>query len=215
MQWISRRHGFFESRYIHVNPVIVGPSEERLSIYWERDFERLEDPFPLERRAPQPGDVVFPAGAYEFDYWGLELTTDPSQAVTFALNGEVGEFFDGDQRRFTASLMARRAPHWNLGLELVDQFVEREDPEQGTVDFDSRVARIRLGYDWSNAFGLDLFTQWNNDEQLLLSQLRAHWIFGDESDLYFVVTDARDDDRGDFAPRRSELTLKLSYARQL
>jgi hypothetical protein len=58
----------------------------------------------------------------------------------------------------------------------------------------------------------DFFSQWNSAEQRLVSQFRTHWLFGDESDLFVVLSDARVDDHRNFAPRSSELTMKLNYA---
>jgi len=48
-----------------------------------------------------------------------------------------------------------------------------------------------------------------------VSQLRAHYLFGAESDIYFVVTDGRSDGTHDWATRSSEVTLKISYVMQL
>jgi hypothetical protein len=207
--WIDRRHGPFESRYVHVNPVIVGPSEQRLSIYWERDFDRIfaGEEFALD-------EMVFAAGDYTYDYWGLALETDPSHWWNVGAEGVRGDFFDGAQERVQVSGGVRRAPHWTARLQFERARIERD--ESGTTQlFDSDLVRLRLGWAFTNAFTLQLFTQYNATSDLVLSQLRAHWIFGDESDLYLVVADARDDHRLGWTPRRSELTLKLSYARQL
>lgn len=210
--WIDRRSGPFESRYIHVNPVVVGPSEQRVSVYWERDFDRL-----FEGGEFQLDEVLFGAGDYTYDYWGTILETDPSHWWNVSLEGVRGDFFDGEQERLKLSVGLLHAPHWNTRLQYEHARIERDDPEDpdGRQVFDSDLLRLRLGWSPTNSFGVQLFTQYNATNDLVLSQLRAHWIFGDESDLYLVVADARDDERFDWAPRRSEITLKLSYARQL
>jgi hypothetical protein len=202
--WIDRRNGPFESRYIHVNPVVVGPNEERVSLYWERDFDRLFEPFPI---GP---DIEFPEGEFTYDYWGAELQTNPSHWWHAALDARRGEFFDGDLSEVTLALGLRRAPRWQASVE-----IERARLERAGSRFDSDVVRLRVGHDWNNNFGVDVFAQYNASQDLVLSQWRAHWIFGDESDLYFVVTDARDDGTRDWSVRRGEFTLKLSYSRLL
>ena len=58
-------------------------------------------------------------------------------------------------------------------------------------------------------------TQWNDADGVILSQVRAHWIFGDESDLYFVINDEREDEAGRYSPRRGEWVLKLGYVKSL
>ncbi len=211
--WFDNREGPFESRYIHINPVAVGPSEQRVSVFFERDFDRLLEPFELGSKGKDP-DVVVPIGAYTYDYWGALLETDPSHWWTMSFEGRWGEFFDGTLSEGTLSLGIERAPHWKLRLEF-ERARARREAVGGKQAFDSDLVRLRVGYDASNQFGIDLFAQYNAAEDLMLSQLRAHWIFGDESDLYLVFTDARDDGSRDWKPRRQEGTVKLSYARRL
>jgi hypothetical protein len=211
--WIDRRHEGFESRYIHVNPVAVGPSEARLGVYWEQDFDRLYDPFPLGDPA-DPESVVFPTGDYTYTYVGVSAETDPSQSLAVAFDGTWGEFFDGDQTVLDFSGRLQRVPHWTVSAEYERARIEREGLFQ-TQRFESDVVRLRLAWDLNNSFGIDLFTQLNTTSDIVVSQLRAHYLFGDESDIYFVVTDGRSDGTRDWATRSSEITLKISYVMQL
>ena len=59
------------------------------------------------------------------------------------------------------------------------------------------------------------FLQLNTTNNILVSQLRAHFLFGDESDIYFVVTDGRSDGTHNWTTRESTITLKISYVMQL
>lgn len=207
--WFRRRHVALESRYVHVNPVLVGPSEERLSFWWERDFERLFEPF------TPGGDVELPTGDYEFDFFGASLSSDPSRSLRGAVETEWGEFYDGDKVTGRATATLRAAPHWTVDFSYEINHIERTTADRVRQEFDSNLLRLRVGWDLDNAFGVRLFTQWNDADSVVFTQMRAHWIFGDESDLYFVITDEREDDRRDFAPRRGEYVLKLGYSRAL
>lgn len=211
--WIDRRHEGFESRYIHVNPVLVGHSEQRLGFYWEQDFDRLYEPFEMG----DPSDstsVVFPIGDYTYEYVGFNVETDPSQWWALALDATAGEFFDGDQWVLKLSGQVQRAPHWTASAEYERARIERDGPTS-TQKLESDVVRVRLGWDLNNSFGVDLFTQLNTTDDIVVSQLRAHYLFGDESDIYFVVGDGRGDGSRDWTTRRSEITLKVSYVMQL
>lgn len=211
--WIDRRHEGFESRYIHINPVAVGPSEQRLGFYWEQDFDRLYDPFPMG----DPGDstsVVFPTGDYTYSYFGLNAETDPSQWWALSFDATAGEFFDGNQFLLGFGARVQSVPHWTVEAEYERARIDRSGPVQ-EQQFESDVVRLRLAFDLDNSFGIDLFTQLNTTNDLVVSQFRAHYLFGDESDIYFVVTDGRADGTQNWAPRSSEITLKISYVMQI
>ena len=211
--WIDRRHQGFESRYIHVNPVVVGQSEQRIGVFFEQDFDRLYDPFPLGDPT-DPESVVFPTGDYTYSYFGLNAETDPSQWWAISFRGTFGEFFDGNQTLLDFSARLQRVPHWTVAAEYEQARIDRDGPTQ-QQQFESDVVRLRLAWDLNNAFGIDLFTQLNTTNDIVVSQLRAHYLFGDESDIYFVVTDGRGDSSLDWAARSSEITLKVSYVMQL
>ena len=211
--WIDRRHEGFESRYIHVNPVLVGQSEQRLGVFWENDFDRLYDPFPMGDPG-DPSSVVFPTGDYTYSYVGVNAETDPSQWWALAFEGTWGEFFDGEQALLNFAGRLQRVPHWTAAVEYDRARIDRSGPTQ-TQNFESDVLRVRLGWDLNNSFGVDLFTQLNTTNDIVVSQFRAHYLFGDESDIYFVVTDGRSDGTHDWATRESSITLKISYVMQL
>jgi len=202
----ERRHGDFETRYTHFHPVIVAANEARLGAFWDTNFERLFEPFAVG------GDVVIPAGDYDFHEWGVNGSSDPSQAVVLSGHVRWGDYFDADASTLELELEGHWAPHWTAAVVWVRDRIERDDPG-GTQSLESDVARVRLSLDVSNDLSLDLFTQWNSEARRVLSQFRAHYLFGDESDVYVVVGDARDDER--FAPRQQEWVLKVAWARRL
>jgi hypothetical protein len=208
-QWIDRRHGDRETRFIHLHPVVVGAGESELGIIYENSYERLFGPFPLG------GDVVFPEGGYDFDRWGVNLGTDPSRTFSASLVAYDGGFFDADQRSLTVTTAFLMPPHVTTSVEYELERIERVAADGLEQEFASDLLRLRLELDVSNSLTLNLFTQWNETENLLLSQIRGHYIFGDESDVYVVIADDRADGSGDFNPRRGEWTLKFNYARRL
>jgi hypothetical protein len=222
---LDRRRGPLEARQMFVGSTLVGPSEERVGFYWRWDFDRLFGPgFGLGPKPDETFDVVFPAGEYHYGFLGFELQTDPSHWWTARVAGVTGEFFDGSRTNVNTRVDVRFAPHVVIGAETVSERIERDAEDGGKRRFNSDLLRFRLGVDLNTSFGLDVFAQYNSEQRLGLSQVRAHWIFGDESDLYLVFNDARDADivvgtdrfRVDLGDRRrNDWTLKLSYAHQL
>ncbi len=208
-EWIDRRDGLFASRNLWVEAAAFGPGDEKLGLYVSDSFERLFEDFDL-------GEVGFPSGDYTFTRPGIALAGNPSWPLAFELEGEVGPYYDGFLKSLSGSLVARWAPHLSISLEGESHRLHRDDPVSGEVQrFDADIARLRLQIDFTNAWSLAVFTQWNSVQEGLYSQARLHWIFGNESDFYLVFSDVRTDGSMDFAPREADLTLKLSYSIRL
>jgi hypothetical protein len=144
----------------------------------------------------------------------LNAETDPSQWLAVGFDGTVGDFFDGEQTLLDFTGRWQRIPHWTVSAEYERARIERTGPSQ-TQKFESDVVRLRIAWDLNNSFGIDLFSQLNTTNDVVVSQLRAHYLFGNESDIYFVVTDGRSDGTRNWATRRSEITLKITYVLQL
>jgi hypothetical protein len=206
--WADRRRekgdseSGFESRYAHYHARAVGNSDQVLGVYFDTNFERLYDDFEFSE-----GQLTYPAGDYSFNQWGIDLRSDPSRSFNLGGYTAFGDYYDGSQTSLELELNYRVAPHWRGSLEWRHDDLERESEE-----FRSHLVRLRLGTDLSNSLKFDFFSQWNSAEQRVISQLRTHWLFGNESDLFVVLSDSRVDDHRDFAPRGSEWTMKLNYA---
>ncbi len=208
-EWIDRRDGVFASRNLWAETAGFGPNEEKLGLYYSASFERLFEDFPL-------GEVVFPPGDYHFPRVGFGLGSNPSWPVTLELGGETGDYYDGFLKSLTGSLVARWAPHLTVSFEGETHRLDREDRSSAsTQHFAADITRLRVRFDFTNAWSLAVFTQWNSVQNGIYSQARLHWIFGDESDFYLVFSDVRGDDTVDFAPLESDLTLKISYSIRL
>jgi len=208
-EWIDRRDGKFSSRNLWLQGNLIGPTDQVVSLYLSDSFERLFEEFPL-------GEVVFPQGDYHFRRLGFSLGSNPSLPFALKAEGELGDYYDGTLNSLSATATGRLAPHFALTLEGESHRLHRDDIPSGTEQrFRAKIARLRLAVDVSNELSLAIFTQWNSASNALLSQARLHYIFGDESDFYLVLTDERTDSEQDFAPRRGDLTLKLTYAIRL
>jgi hypothetical protein len=191
----------FETRYAHYHVRALGHSDQKLGIFFDTNFERLYEEFVVSE------GFAYPVGDYRFNQLGFDFGSDPSRSLNVDGRAIVGDYYDGTQSSWQVELNYRLAPHWRGSLGW-----ERDELERESEESTSHLVRLRLGTDLSNSLKFDFFSQWNSAEQRLVSQFRTHWLFGDESDLFVVLSDARVDDHRNFAPRSSELTMKLNYA---
>jgi hypothetical protein len=208
-EWIDRRDGKFSSRNLWLQGNLIGRDDEVLSLYLSDSFERLFEEFPL-------GEVAFSQGDYHFRRVGFSLGSNPSLPFALKAEGELGDYFDGTLNSLSAEATGRLAPHLALSLQGESHRLHRDDAQSGVEQrFRAKIVRVRLALDFSNSLSLALFSQWNSASNAVLSQARLHYLFGDESDFYLVLTDERTDNEQNFAPRRGDLTVKLSYAIRL
>ena len=201
-----RSNGILETRIDWIQSTLTGQGDQTLGVWAYQTYEELFEDFGIG------GEVIFPAGRYTFNRIGGTISTDPTRAIFVSAEGDFGDFYDGTLASARATTTLRWAPHLALSGEVEANRVERcigaGQPKQS---YDPDVARIRIRFDLDNHWSLSMFTQWNSSDELLLSQARLRYNFGNESDFYLVFTDGRDDRAGDFAPRKSQLTAKLAY----
>ena len=96
------RDGTTESSEIQLEPFGVRfDSEDRVTLFVERNFERLFEPFEIV------DGVVIPAGDYTFYDYGVRFETNQSRRITAEASVRWSGFFDGDRFRTEVTLGAR------------------------------------------------------------------------------------------------------------
>ncbi len=206
VQWIDRREGSQETRYVHVHPLAFTPSGAEFGVYFDNSRERLFEAFPL-------GAIEFAPGLYEFSVVGFNAGSDPSRDLAAEGRLEVGDFFDAESTSLNISATAKIVPHFTAETDWRHDRIRRAGPSE--VEFRSDVVGLRLRFDVSNALSFNVYSQWSRADDLVLSQFRARYVFTNESDIFLVITDSRTDASFDYEPRRQEVVVKLNFARRI
>ncbi len=194
-------------------------SGDRVSLQFERVFERLERPFTVH--TGDDGPLVIEPGDYGTGGWQLQFQSDGRRDLSGRATVERSGFWSGTRTRLGSEFSVRPAPGVAFGAS-----GERNQVELPQGDFTTQLARLNAGWDVSPLVSTSASLQFDDVSDIVGLFARARWTVRPGSDLYLVWThnwryqvDPLESPRPD-APRRFESlsrggALKINYAVRL
>lgn len=166
-----------------------------------RRMERLEVGFQVEGQ----GQVA--AGTYQFTEAEARYQSSGNRRISGSLMGAAGGYFGGRRQSVGAGLRWQPDPRLSLAVQ-----ANRNAIELGSEEFSANLYRSELRVAHSTRLYLGGVVQYNEAQELLVSNLRLTWLHAPLSEAYLVVTDRRrmGDDRSG-----SERLLTLKVTRLL
>lgn len=152
-------------------------------------------------------DVFVPAGTYSG--WEAQIVgnTDLSQPLGFQMRSNIGKRFGGDRMVLNPTLFFRVGETFNSELEVV--YNEFDLPYAGG-DFSVTLTRARLSYSFTPKMLLQALVQYNNDSEVLSTNIRFSLLRTANSGL-FVVYNEFDERFPGAPPTGREFIVKFSY----
>lgn len=196
----SLPHGVRESSSNALECELELENGDTIALQTGREFERLFEPFALDPR------LVFPARGYTFTSTGLDYSSDESRRLGYNVEATAGGFYDGTTRQLVAQAWYVFSPHLRAvgGYSTVDV-----SSPNGAVDWN--LWSLRLDYTHSATLSASGYLQYNSSTATKILNLRMRWILPNDSDLYLVYNDTREDLLGALALRNRELAVKMNY----
>ncbi|MEM7415635.1 MAG: DUF5916 domain-containing protein [Gemmatimonadota bacterium] len=174
--------GFMESRQQTANFSVEMENSDRLSATVIRDYERIEDPFPIS----QDFDIV--PGRYDFVSQRVSYTAGPQRRLSGGLSYTWGDFYDGSIR--TLSVFQGRVVVSNhLSLEPGVSLNWLDLPQGESTQ---AVYRVRGDYAFNPRMFASALVQYNDATNTVSSNLRFRWEYAPGSELFVVWTDERE-----------------------
>jgi hypothetical protein len=167
-----------------------------LSTSWTDRFERLEQSF-------RALGATVPAGSYRFDEWAASYSSNASRTLSARVGVGGGGYYQGS--RLTTSLGATWKPSSHLTLELTGER-NRLDLDGGR--YHAEVLGARASYDLSTTLFGSALVQYDDQEGVVVSNVRLNWVHAPLSDLFLVYTERRSSSGGAALDRR--VTLKAT-----
>jgi hypothetical protein len=155
----------------------------RISVNYDRRWERLDDPFRIYDA------LEIPVGTYEFGAVSLGVQSDRGRALSGDIKVARGAFFHGSRNRVTASAFWRANHHLNMDL-----FLDRNDVELPEDSFTTNLAGVRARYSFSTTLFASAFLQYNAAEDQFISNVRLNLVHAPLSDFYIVYMERRPTD---------------------
>jgi len=184
---------------------------DRISLQYQRQFERLAEPFFIRP------DAGIPMGDYTFNRINLAGSTDQSRRTFASARFSAGGFFNGSRTSFGGTLGFRQSKH--LSLEVSADYSLIDLPVDNGEFSATTLSTSILGGLNKNLFAKALI-QYDNFTRDLQANIRVDWIHTPGSDLFLVYNTSYHfvaDQDVVFDPRRNTVLnnavgiLKLTY----
>jgi hypothetical protein len=158
-------------------------------------------------------EVIVPEG--EYNYFQCDINASTPYNARAGLSGEIefGRYFDAAYR--SIELEPRWNPNAHLELSGAYEFkyLNFEERDQKLI---SHILRVRALYMLNARFSVSAFLQYNNDSNLLLSNVKLRYNPREGNDLYLVFNEVLNGDRKRLNPyypllNTEVLALKYTY----
>ena len=183
---------------------LVFRSGENITVYRRQGFTRIDEEFDLA------DSLVVPAGDYDDNVTGFFVISDPGLPVTFNVDGERNETFDGTLSRMTTGVTGRAGRHLGVNLSATRSWV---DIPSGALVAD--LFSTRVSWAFTTQMFLNALVQYSGLDRDVSANIRFQYIFKPGSDLFLVLNESRGDPTSLSRLQARGLRLKVTYLRRL
>jgi hypothetical protein len=156
-------------------------------------------------------NVFVAAGDYTFYRFFGNISSPKTKKIAASLEYQAGEFYDGNL--YSIAL--------NPELSLSSSFQISGSYQMDKVSFSSRsqkftnnIARLKLTYMLNTKVSLSSFVQYNEIDNIIITNFRLRYNPRDGNDFYLVFNDLRNADNSEFTmkqPSYNNRTIMLKY----
>ncbi len=144
---------------------------------------------------------------YFYESAEIEYQSDRRKVLSYNVNTEFGEFFNGDRITIRAGANLRLQPHLAIGLNARYDKIDLPAPFS---DNDIWLISPRIDVTFSKSVFWNTLVQYSSLQDNFGINSRLQWRFAPLSDLFLVYNDNYFTDNV-FAPRFRSINLKLTY----
>ena len=193
-------HDVRESSRLNLECELELENGDVLSVAANHDLERLFEPFELD------DGLVFEAGPYTSSSADLEYHSDESRRWGVEGEATVGEFFDGDTTQVEGEVWWVLSRHFRVAGAYA---VYDVSTSHGALDW--QLWSARLDYTHSSTVSASAFLQHNSSTGTTTVNLRLRWILPNDSDLFLVLDNRREEHELGPTLRGRDAAIKASY----
>jgi Domain of unknown function (DUF5916) len=180
LDYITNNEERLENRQSRVGLRTEMQSGDSWTVQYARDFEGVEQPFPIV------GTVV-PAGAYHFSTIRGAYTLGTQRKISGEISAARGGFYDGDRTDLSYRGRAEISSH--LSVEPAVSFNWVDLP---TGRFTATLVSARGTLSFTPRMLVGALVQYNSAGSLVTTNIRYRWEYRPGSELFVVYSDGRD-----------------------
>jgi hypothetical protein len=189
-------------RELHHMISVTFENSARITLVYNDDFERLDEPFSVQ-------GITIPAGKYNFYDARIGFDSNPSQRISYGIAYRPQGYYGGNRKDLSLNLGSRITSRFSTAVEYT-----RNDVDLPVGGFVTQLASLRIDYAFSPTLSLRTLTQYNSSRDQWSTSARFRYIYRPGSDLYIVYDEVRRDINGipvvqEFRDRR--LIIKATY----
>jgi hypothetical protein len=189
-----------ESSRINLSCELELESGDDIEVAVNQNYERLFVPFDLD------DGLIFAPGEYTYTSADLAYHSDQSRRWGVDAEATLGEFFDGDQAQLEAGVWWVLSRHFRVAGAWATYDISAD---HGGLDW--RLWSARLEYIHSATVSASAYLQYNSSSGSTVVNLRLRWILPNDSDLFLVLNDRRDEDELGPVRHGRDAAFKASY----
>lgn len=152
------------------------------------------------------GDII-PLGGHEWWQYGVNGRTSARRPVSFNMNRQWGDFYNGTRDNFSTGLTLKPSMHYSVSADMRYNNITVGDMKMITREYGSR-----LIINFTSRISSNTFIQWNNETEEVNVNFRFHYIPKIGSDIYIVYNHLMDEsDRFRTLQNAGMLKINITY----
>jgi len=166
-----------------------------------QNYEYLTDDFEIKE------NVFIPSEGYKFNQFIGWFESDKSKYIAFRTEMNLGQFYNGSLYRVSTNGFLKLSK--NLNLEFIYDRNQFDLPVDGGK-FTTNIVAARVIYSFTPDLYAKAYLQWNDDENLSISNFLVRWIYKPGANIYFIYNETRKLGSEGYIQDRA-LMLKVSF----
>jgi len=200
-EWVdSLTHHRRESSDLSLSCELELENGDHLDVSVNRTDERLFEAFELDHA------LVFAPDDYTYDSVNLEYGSDESRRWGVDAEASLGEFYDADSAQLESAVWLVLSRHFRLAASYATYDISAP---HGSLDWELWSARI--DYIHSATLSASAYVQHNSSTSATIVNLRLRWILPNDSDVFVVLNERREEPLSGPTLRGRDAALKVSY----
>jgi hypothetical protein len=180
--YIENHSGQLESRNMLSGIFNLFQNGSNLVFGYGQSYEYLPEDFEIRE------DVFIPTGAHRFNSFFGWFESDKTKNIAFRTETNLGHFYSGSLYRVSTKGFLKLSK--NLNLEFIYDRNQFDLPVAGGK-FTTNIVATRVIYSFTPDLYAKAYLQWNDDENLSISNFLFRWIYKSGANIYFIYNETR------------------------
>jgi len=175
-------------------------SGDYLSMQFNNTFEQLDQDFTIYR------GVVVPTGRYVYSTFNAQFQSNERRDLSGSMNCQFGSLYGGTQKG--ASLQGTYTFNEHISTS---EGIECNDVHLPGGKFSTTIVRMRWNFTFTSELSLRTYFQYSSGTKKVTTNVRFHYLFGNDSDFYVVLNNLSSVDSNRMIGEMNTAAIKINY----